>query len=167
AVVYCVVHALMRRYGACQSLKFAAAPKLLFPVKSNTVLRSKEFTLCEVVMKKAEFIQRHLIEKGVPADLTKPNSFVWSKYKDPSEKPLVFQSPIKVLMKHGLFMGLLMAVVMLIFAWHTESKNMMIYLISSCFYGICMGSINMFRIIEAQKNLGEKSWEKWCERNYE
>ena len=46
-------------------------------------------------MEKAEFIQKHLIEKGVPADLTKPTAFIWSRYKDPSKKPLVFQSPAK------------------------------------------------------------------------
>ena len=58
-------------------------------------------------MEKAEFIQKHLIEKGVPADLTKPTAFIWSKYKDPSKKPLVFQSPAKILITHGFFMGLL------------------------------------------------------------
>ncbi|MFH4620298.1 magnesium transporter [Vibrio furnissii] len=58
-------------------------------------------------MEKAEFIQKHLIEKGVPADLTKPTAFIWSRYKDPSQKPLVFQSPAKILIAYGLFMGLI------------------------------------------------------------
>lgn len=118
-------------------------------------------------MKKAEFIQLHLIEKGVPTDLTKPTMFIWSKYNDPSKKPLVFQSSMKVLLTHSLFMGPLWGALMWTVTWHTEPDYWMVYLIASALFGICMGLINMFRIIKARKSLGETSWENWCKQNYQ
>ncbi|MBR9787136.1 MAG: magnesium transporter [Vibrionaceae bacterium] len=118
-------------------------------------------------MEKAEFIQQHLIEKDVPADLTKPTIFVWFKYKDPSKIPLVFQSPVKVFSMHFLFMGPIWGVLMWTFSWRTEPEHWRIYLVASALFGICMGLINMFRINKARKRLGEKSWENWCRRNYE
>ncbi|EID4334149.1 TPA: DUF6404 family protein [Vibrio parahaemolyticus] len=118
-------------------------------------------------MDKAKFIQQHLIEKGVPADLTRPTAFIWSKYKDASKKPLVFQSPMKVLLIHGLLMGLVWGSLMWIMIWHTEPERWKTYVISSAMFGILIGLINVFRIVKARKNLGEKSWEKWCKQNYE
>ena len=118
-------------------------------------------------MDKAKFIQQHLIEKGVPADLTRPTAFIWSKYKDASKKPLVFQSPMKVLLIHGLLMGLVWGSLMWIMIWHTEPVRWKTYVISSAMFGILMGLINVFRIVKARKNLGEKSWKKWCKQNYE
>ncbi|MGR5325861.1 DUF6404 family protein [Vibrio sp. DNB22_17_1] len=100
-------------------------------------------------MEKAEFIQKHLIEKGIPADLTKPTAFIWSRYKDPSQKPLVFQSPARILIAYSL-MGLL---------WGT-------YLVSASLFGICMGLINVFRTIKARKLLGETNRESWCQQHY-
>ncbi|MCG6230120.1 hypothetical protein [Vibrio furnissii] len=54
-------------------------------------------------MEKAEFIQKHLIEKGVPADLTKPTAFIWSRYKDPSQSLQFFN----LLQKYSLHMAYL------------------------------------------------------------
>ncbi|MCG3767816.1 magnesium transporter [Vibrio cincinnatiensis] len=118
-------------------------------------------------MKKAEFIQLHLIAKGVPTDLTKPSVFIWSKYTDSSKKPLVFQSFTKVFLMYGVFFGLLWGALMWIFTWHTEPERWNNYLIASALFGILMGLINVFRIIKARKSLGEKSWENWCKQNYE
>ncbi|MDF5668116.1 DUF6404 family protein [Vibrio parahaemolyticus] len=118
-------------------------------------------------MEKAKFIQQHLIEKGVPADLTKPTPFIWFKYKYPTQKPLVFQSPKKILLTHGLFMGPLWGALMWAFTWHSEPDNWIIYLIGSFLFGICMGLINVFRTIKARKLLGETSWENWCKQNYQ
>lgn len=56
----------------------------------DIVLEFKWRTYSEAKMDKAKFIQQHLIEKGVPADLTRPTAFIWSKYRDLSKKPLVF-----------------------------------------------------------------------------
>ncbi|HCM0840995.1 TPA: DUF6404 family protein [Vibrio parahaemolyticus] len=112
-------------------------------------------------MEKAKFIQQHLIEKGVPADLTKPTPFIWFKYKDPTQKPSVFQSPKKILLTHGLFMGPLWGALMWAFTWHSEPDNWIIYLIGSFLFGICMGLINVFRTIKARKLLGETSWENY------
>ncbi|MGD1503024.1 DUF6404 family protein [Vibrio harveyi] len=117
-------------------------------------------------MEKAEFIQKHLIEKGVPADLTKPTVFIWSRYKDPSHKPLVFQSPAKILITHGLFMGLLWGALMWVFFWHSEPNNWVTYLVSGPLFGVCMGLINVFRTIKARKLLGETNWETWCQQHY-
>ncbi len=118
-------------------------------------------------MEKSKFIQRHLIEKGVPADLTRSTVFICSKCNDLSKKPLVFQSLIKVLLVHGLLMGLLWGSIMWILTWHTEPERWKIHLVSSAAFGISMGLINVFRIVKAQKKLGEKSWKKWCKQNYE
>ncbi|MGF1746955.1 DUF6404 family protein [Vibrio minamisatsumaniensis] len=118
-------------------------------------------------MEKAKFIQKHLIEKGVPADLTKPTTFIWSKYKDPSQKPLVFQSPIRILITNGLFMGGLWGALMWILFWHSDPDLWITYLTSSSLFGIYMGLINVFRTIKARKLLGETSWENWCKQNYQ
>ncbi|WP_028023410.1 DUF6404 family protein [Enterovibrio calviensis] len=117
-------------------------------------------------MEKAEFIQKHLIEKGVPADLTKSTAFIWSRYKDPSQKPLVFQSPAKILITRGLFMGLLWGALMWVFFWHSEPNSWVTYLVSVSLFGVCMGFIDVFRTIKARKLLGETNWETWCQQHY-
>ncbi|MGR5450412.1 DUF6404 family protein [Vibrio sp. PNB22_2_2] len=116
-------------------------------------------------MEKAEFIQKHLIEKGIPADLTKPTAFIWSRYKDPSQKPLVFQSPARILIAYSL-MGLLWGVLMWVFFGHSEPNNWGTYLVSASLFGICMGLINVFRTITARKLLGETNRESWCQQHY-
>lgn len=117
-------------------------------------------------MEKAEFIQKHLIEKGVPADLTKPTAFIWSRYKDPSQKPLVSQSPAKTLITYGLFMGLLWGALMWVFFWHSEPKNWVVHLDLASLFGICMGFINVFLTMKPRKLLGETNWENWCQQHY-
>ena len=118
-------------------------------------------------MDKAKFIQQHLIAKGVPADLTRPTPFIWPKYKDASQKPLVFQSPMKVFLKHGLLMGLVWGSLMWIMIWHAEPDRWITYVISSAMFGTLMGIVIVFRIVNARKILDEKSWEHWCKQNYE
>ncbi|CAM3000872.1 DUF6404 domain-containing protein [Vibrio mytili] len=117
-------------------------------------------------MNKLEFIQLHLIEKGVPADLTGPNLFIWSKHKDSTSMPLVFQSLTKVILVGGVFMGLVWGAMMWIMWWHSEPERWSNYLVSSVFFGIGMGLITAFRIYRARKRLGTDDWESWCERNY-
>ncbi|WP_394136462.1 DUF6404 family protein [Aliivibrio fischeri] len=118
-------------------------------------------------MEKAKFIQKHLIEKGVPADLTRPTVFIWSKYKKPSQKPLIFQSPAKTFIAYSSSMGLLWGTLMWVFFWYSEPEHWITYLIASSLFGIFMGLINVFRTIKARKLLGETSWENWCKQNYQ
>lgn len=117
-------------------------------------------------MDKAKFIQQHLIEKGVPADLTRPNTFIWSKYTNVSQTPLVFQSLQKVFLIYGLSMAVIWGSLMWMFTWHSEPEHWKTYLISSAIFGFFMGLVNVFRIVKARKKLGEKSWENWCKKNY-
>nr|WP_256895425.1 DUF6404 family protein [Vibrio diabolicus] len=58
-------------------------------------------------MENIAFIQQHLIEKGVPKDLTKLNANLWSKLIFYETKPLVFQSPVQVFFKQGIVFGLI------------------------------------------------------------
>ncbi len=118
-------------------------------------------------MKSAEFIQLHLFKKGVPADLTTPTVFTWSKNNDPSKKPLVFQSPIKILFMHGSLIGLLWSAIMWIFVWRHAPELWVNYLISSVLVGLFMGFINMYRVIKARKRLGGQNWEDWFRNHYE
>ncbi|MGR5322192.1 DUF6404 family protein [Vibrio sp. DNB22_19_1] len=118
-------------------------------------------------MDKAEFIQIHLIEKGVPADLTKPKPFIWSKYKDSNDAPLVFQSPIKVVLIYCLLAGPLWGGLMWLTIWHNEPERWPIYLIASAFFGVSGGLVDVYRAYKARKRLGETNWKNWCKRNYE
>lgn len=88
-------------------------------------------------MENMEFIQQHLIEKGVPKDLTKLNASLWSKLISTENKPLAFQSPVKVFFKEGVVFGLVWGLLMWLVLWR------IIQLIST----ICFGSFNRRRII--------------------
>ena len=118
-------------------------------------------------MEKEEFIRLHLIEKGVPVDLTKPTIFVWPKYRDLSKKPLVFQSLVKVFLMYSLLLGPLWGAFMWAFSWHKQPEHWRVYLIGFALFGILMGLITIFRINKVRKSLGENNWENWCKRNYE
>ncbi len=118
-------------------------------------------------MNKADFIQAHLVQKGVPADLAKPNFNILSRLIYRQDKPLVFQSPLKALIKHGLTSAVIWGVFMWVVLWHSKPENWPIYLISSVAFGLLMGVILSLRIVKAQKKLGNVSWEQWCRDNYE
>ncbi|MEZ9410328.1 DUF6404 family protein [Vibrio lentus] len=106
------------------------------------------------------------MEKGVPADLTRPNAFIWPKYTNVSQTPLVFQSFQKAFLIYGLSMAVIWGSLMWMFTWHSEPEHWKTYLISSAIFGFFMGLVNVFRIVKARKKLGEKSWDNWCKKNY-
>ncbi len=118
-------------------------------------------------MNKEDFIQAHLIAKGVPADLATSNFNVLSRLLYRQDKPLVFQSPIKVLIKQSLVTGCIYGVLMWIMLWHATPEKWPVYLISSVVFGLIIGGILPWRIAKAQKKLGRVSWEQWCRENYE
>lgn len=118
-------------------------------------------------MNKADFIQAHLIAKGVPADLATPNFNVLSRLIYRQDKPLVFQSPITLLIKHSLVNGSIYGVLMWLMIWHATPEKWPVYLISSVVFGLIIGGILPLRIVKAQKKLGNVSWEQWCRENYE
>ncbi|MCG9786854.1 DUF6404 family protein [Vibrio mediterranei] len=117
-------------------------------------------------MSKFEFIQLHLIEKGVPKDLTKPSPFVWARCQSLSDTPLVFQSPLRIVLRHGVLLGLVWGALMWLMLWHREPERWISYLLSSCLFGLFMGMLTAYRAHKSQANLGCKDWKEWCVRNY-
>ncbi|ENM5843802.1 magnesium transporter [Vibrio mimicus] len=118
-------------------------------------------------MEKIAFIQQHLVAKGVPEDLTKFNSNLWSKLLFSEAKPLVFQSPVKVFFKQGLVFGAIWGLFMWLFIWRTAPEDWMLQLVSTILFGCAMGGLLVYRVAKAHKKLGNVSWEKWCSANYE
>ena len=120
-------------------------------------------------MNQMEFIKQHLIEKGIPADLTKNGSSFLYRFISSEEKgkPLVFQSPITVFIKEGFIFGLVWGLLMWVMIWRFTPDKWVIYLISSLFFGLCMGGYLSLRIVAAQKKLGNVNWEDWCRKNYD
>ncbi|EPX4128818.1 DUF6404 family protein [Vibrio alginolyticus] len=118
-------------------------------------------------MENMEFIQQHLIEKGVPKDLTKLNASLWSKLICTETKPLVFQPPVKVFFKEGIVFGLVWGLLMWLVLWRTEPDNWIIQLISTICFGSFIGGVLSYRVTKAHKKLGNKSWENWRRSNYE
>ncbi|EHU8078613.1 putative membrane protein [Vibrio vulnificus] len=118
-------------------------------------------------METMEFIQQHLVEKGVPKDLTKLNASLWSKLIFSETKPLVFQSPVQVFFKQGAVFGLIWGLLMWLFIWRTDPDNWVIQLLSAICFGCVMGGLLSYRIMRAHKKLGSLSWQTWCSANYE
>ncbi|MBW3695512.1 magnesium transporter [Vibrio sp. T187] len=118
-------------------------------------------------MNKMDFIQLHLIEKGIPADLTRDNYNLWSRLLCTETKPLVFQSPFTVLIKQGLLFGLVWGALMWLILWHSIPEHWFRYLCTSLVFGMFMGGFVAIRIVKARKKIGNMSWEKWCKTNYE
>ncbi|MCR9847324.1 DUF6404 family protein [Vibrio antiquarius] len=117
-------------------------------------------------MENIAFIQQHLIEKGVPKDLTKLNANLWSKLIFSETKPLVFQSPVQVFFKQGIVFGLIWGLFMWLFLWRVEPGNWLIQLVSTICFGCIMGGVLSYRITKAHKKLGNTSWENWYSANY-
>ncbi|WP_255199905.1 DUF6404 family protein [Vibrio parahaemolyticus] len=103
-------------------------------------------------MKNIAFIQQHLVEKGVPKDLTKLNANLWSKLIFSETKPLVFQSPVQVFFKQGIVFGLIWSLFMWLFLWRVEPGNWLIQLVSTICFGCIMGGVLSYRITKAHKN---------------
>ena len=118
-------------------------------------------------MEKTAFIQQHLAEKGIPKDLTKFNTNLWSVFLFAEVKPLVFQSPIKVFFKQGVVFGAMWGLLMWLFIWHSAPEGWMIQLVSALLFGCVLGGLSSYRIVKAHKKLDNMSWEKWCSANYE
>lgn len=118
-------------------------------------------------MNKADFIRVHLIEKGVPADLIRPKPFLWSRYKNWNDVPLVFQSPIKIVFVYSFFSGAFWGGFMWLAIWHIEPERWPMYLMGSAFFGLSVSLIDAYRVYKAQKRLGESNWNNWYKRNYE
>lgn len=118
-------------------------------------------------MNKIEFIQQHLIEKGVPADLTKFNSNFLSKFIFLEDRPLVFQSLVTLFFRESLILSVIWGALMWLMVWHPTPENWIRYTLSSLAFGCIMGSTLVFRIIRAKKKLGNVSWETWCHKNYD
>ncbi len=118
-------------------------------------------------MNKEDFIQAHLIAKGVPADLATPNFNALSRLIYRQDKPLAFQSPINVLIKQSLVTGSIYGTLMWITIWHATPEKWPLSLTISVIFGLITGGILPLRIAKAQKKLGGVSWEQWCRENYE
>ena len=117
-------------------------------------------------MENMAFIQQHLVEKGVPKDLTKFSSNLLSKLLFSETKPLVFQSPVQVFFKQGIIFGLVWGLLMWLLDWRTDPDNWVYQLISVICFGVFMGGVLSYRIIKAHKKLGNVSWESWRSANY-
>ncbi len=117
-------------------------------------------------MEISEFTQLHLIEKGVPRDLTKPHIDVFSQWFTQSSKPLVFQSPIKIFFKQTLLLSLTWGLIMWFTSWSSSPEKWITYVFYSFLFGTTLGLYQSYRIHNAHKKLGAVSWEEWCSSNY-
>ncbi|GEK16216.1 DUF6404 family protein [Aliivibrio fischeri] len=120
-------------------------------------------------MNKSKFIKQHLIAKGVPASLTADGSSFWYRfvYSEGKEgKPLVFQSPIKVLIRSFFIYSSVWGVCMWFMAWRLTPEYWPIYLTTTMINGFLIGGLQFFLVSKAQKKLGTTRWENWYQENY-
>ena len=117
-------------------------------------------------MEISEFIQLHLIEKGIPRDLTKPNINIFSRWFAKSSKPLAFQPPIKIFFIQMPFLSLTWGSLMWFISWFNSPEEWITYITYSLLFGTTVGLYQSYRIHRVHKKLGGMSWEEWCSRNY-
>ncbi|WP_131826273.1 DUF6404 family protein [Salinivibrio sp. PR932] len=120
------------------------------------------------VVQKVEFVQLYLLRMGIPRVLTQTATNPISRLLFPTEKPLVFQSPVSVFFYHGLVLGYVWgAWLWLMFAIVKPGEwTIMTYLIASTFYGVLLGMFRALRVVWAHNRLGRISWEEWCQKHH-
>ncbi|EHN68038.1 DUF6404 family protein [Aliivibrio fischeri] len=116
-------------------------------------------------MKKSEFIQLYLKEKGVSTWLTKPYPLLFSKLTKTKWKPRLFESPLKLFFLQSVFGSVSWGFFMWLIIW--QFNEFSIYnLYGALFFGLATGTLLALDAAVTQKRLNLTNWEQWLEDNH-
>ncbi|MCP4955318.1 MAG: hypothetical protein GY919_06805 [Photobacterium aquimaris] len=115
-------------------------------------------------MKRADFIQLYLEEKGVNRYLTKPYPACLILFQA-NPKPRLFESPLKLFVLQSVFGSLSWGFFMWLIIWRFEEFSAY-YLYAIVFFGVFTAAILAVNVARAQKRFKIDSWEQWQQDNH-
>ncbi|MBD1559988.1 magnesium transporter [Vibrio sp. S9_S30] len=117
-------------------------------------------------MDNIKFAQEHLIQKGVPEDLTETLPFLLSWLPKSNGKPMVFQSIYKIVLMYTVLGSASYSAFMYLLTSHIGLFDWQSYMLTSVAFGFSLALVQGFRVKRAHNRLGGMWWEEWCEKNY-